>query len=147
MGPTHKILSRNSDPSRKAAHHHRHGTTACRQLTNRPGSKQTPGPDGRNSSLDNWNGQTSRPGDITPHYPEPGTAVTRHRKKKSGPQERQLIETFQGNGTEARPPPQGIFILPQAVHKTGTGAPRRQQEVKSEKNRSRETLEARMRTR
>ena len=36
------------------------------------------------------------------------------------------------NGTEARPPPQGIFILPQAVHKTGTGARTRQQEVKSE---------------
>ena len=37
------------------------------------------------------------------------------------------------NGTEAGPPPQGIDILPQVVNKTGTRAPRRQQEGKPER--------------
>ena len=64
------------------------------KLTNRPGSRQTPGPDGRKSSIDNLNGQTSRPGDITPHYAGSETAVTHHRKKKIGPQGRQPIKTF-----------------------------------------------------
>ena len=54
-------------------------------LTNRPRSKQTPGPDERNSSLDNRNGQTSHPGDITPHYAGVGDRRSLSPQEKTWP--------------------------------------------------------------
>ena len=118
----------------------------------------TPGPDRRNCSLDNRNGQTSRPGEITPHYAGSETAVTHPREENRPPGkaahrnlplhppksdmtpssvELQRCSWEQlrrpGNGTEAGAPPQGTGILPKAVDKARAGARRHQQEGRSKR--------------